>query len=169
MNDSFSIRRATPDDLPEMMRIYALARRFMAEHGNPHQWGDLSWPPQTLIEQDIRREKSYICEKDGQTAAVFFYDFGPDIEPTYRVIWDGRWLADGPYGVVHRIASAGKFPGAGKACVAWALKQSGHLRIDTHGDNYVMQNMLKGLGFQAVGTIYVEKDDDPRIAYELIV
>ena len=39
---------------------------------------------------------------------------------------------------------------------------------DTHGDNKVMQNMLKKLGFTHCGTIYVYEDNDPRLAYEKI-
>jgi len=44
--------------------------------------------------------------------------------------------------------------------------QWGHLRIDTHGDNIVMQNIAKKLNFIHCGTIYVEEDDYPRLAYE---
>lgn len=33
------IRHAEPADLERMMEIYAQARRFMADHGNPNQWG----------------------------------------------------------------------------------------------------------------------------------
>ena len=35
-----------------------------------------------------------------------------------------------------------------------------------HGDNIVMQNLLKKLGFNPCGTIYVEEDDFPRLAFE---
>ena len=40
------------------------------------------------------------------------------------------------------------------------------MRIDTHGDNIVMQAMLEKLGFVHCGTIYVREDKDPRLAYE---
>ena len=33
------IRHTTENDLPVILAIYAHARRFMAEHGNPNQWG----------------------------------------------------------------------------------------------------------------------------------
>ncbi|MDO5109274.1 MAG: N-acetyltransferase, partial [Erysipelotrichaceae bacterium] len=64
--------------------------------------------------------------------------------------------------------SAGTVKGAGSFCIRWALGQCGHLRMDTHGDNYVMQNMLKKLGFTYCGIIYVEQDNDPRLAFEII-
>ena len=48
----------------------------------------------------------------------------------------------------------------------YAFAQSGHLRVDTHGDNRVMRNLLRKLGFVHCGTIYVEEDDFPRLAFE---
>ena len=163
------IRNTKPEELDEVMGIYAHARQFMAEHGNARQWGPTSWPPRELIEKDIEVGKSHVCvTDDGRTAAVFFFDFGQDVETTYAVIEGGSWLSGEPYGVVHRIASAGIVPGAGTACIEWAFAQCGHLRIDTHEDNYVMQRLLKKLGFTYRGIIYVHEDNDPRLAYERV-
>lgn len=88
------------------------------------------------------------------------------MEATYDYIEDGAWKGDDTYGVVHRIASDGSVKGIGSFCLNWAYKQCGNLRIDTHGDNTVMQSLLKKLGFEHCGTIYVEEDNDPRMAYE---
>lgn len=33
-----TIRKATVNDKTRIMEIYAYARQFMAEHGNPNQW-----------------------------------------------------------------------------------------------------------------------------------
>lgn len=161
------IRKTTLEDLPTVMQIYARARRFMAEHGNPNQWGPTQWPPEALIRQDIQSGKGYVCtNSEGRVIASFFYDFGPDIEPTYLQIEDGSWRDDRPYGVVHRIAADGSEKGIGAFCLEWAYRQCGHLRIDTHGDNTVMQNLLNKLGFEKRGIIYVVEDNDPRFAYE---
>ena len=35
-----TIRKATKKDLTLIMEIYKRARRFMAETGNPNQWGE---------------------------------------------------------------------------------------------------------------------------------
>ena len=154
-------------DLERIMEIYAYARVFMAQHGNPNQWGSTNWPPETLIRQDITDGNSYVCLNDtGRIIGTFFYTSGPDIEPTYGKITDGTWLDDSPDGVVHRIASDGSEKGIGGFCLDWAYAQCGHLRIDTHGDNIVMQNLLKKTGFLHCGTIYVVEDYDPRLAYE---
>ena len=160
------IRTSTLADLPRILEIYAHARDFMARTGNPNQWGPTSWPPEDLLRADITAGNSYVCEHEGNIVATFFYTCGQGIEPTYRHIEDGAWLDDGPYGVVHRIASDGSVRGAGTFCLNWAYARCGHLRIDTHGDNTVMQGLLKALGFAHCGTIYVEEDEYPRLAFE---
>ena len=48
------IRRAVPSDLPDILEIYAIARRFMAQAGNPDQWRDV-YPPEDLVQDDIRQ------------------------------------------------------------------------------------------------------------------
>ena len=48
------IRRATLADLPVIENIYAIARQFMADNGNPTQWGD-GYPKRELLESDIEK------------------------------------------------------------------------------------------------------------------
>ncbi len=159
------VRRSEPRDFEEIMAIYGRARMFMAETGNPHQWGDTSWPPEELIRADIAAGNSYVCTEDGKICAVFY--FLPETEdPTYARIYDGAWKYPGPYGVVHRVAASGTVKGAGAFALNWAFAQCGHLRMDTHGDNKVMQKLLAKLGFEYCGIIYVEEDSYPRLAYE---
>ena len=161
------IRHTTEQDLPRVMEIYRYARNFMAEHGNPNQWGPTNWPPEDLIRQDIRNGTGYVCVNDAEKViGSFFFIHGKDVEPTYLDITDGAWHDDSPYGVVHRIAGDGSEKGIGTFCINWAYEQCGHLRMDTHGDNTVMQNLLRKLGFVHCGTIYVVEDDYPRLAFE---
>ena len=160
------IRRSTEQDFDRMMAIYAHARAFMAAHGNPNQWGPTNWPPEELIHRDISTGNSYVCEHEGRVVGTFYFIQGKDIEPTYARIVDGAWADDSPYGVVHRIAADGSVRGVGAYCINWAFDQCGHMRIDTHNDNAVMQRLLEKLGFQRRGTIFVREDNDPRIAYE---
>ena len=162
------IRHSEEQDLPRMLEIYEYARTFMAEHGNPNQWGPTGWPPEDLLRSDIESGHSYVCEYDGRIVSTFFFVQGEDVEPTYRKIYEGAWLDDSPYGVVHRVASDGTVRGAGKFCINWAIGQCGHLRMDTHGDNKVMQNLLESMGFIKCGIIYVDEDDYPRLAYETV-
>ncbi len=164
------IRKTEINDLSVIMKIYEHARRFMAEHGNPDQWGPRSWPPEYLIRNDISEGCSYVCVDDGGIIrGTFYYKAGYEAEPLYRTITGGAWVGPETYGVVHRIASDGKAMGTGTFCLGWALEQCGHLRIDTHSDNTVMQNLLDKLGFTRCGTVYVTEDDSPRTAYEKMV
>ena len=160
------IRHSTEKDFTQIMEIYDYARKFMAEHGNPNQWGPTHWPPEQLIHNDILSGTSYVCVHEKRVVGTFFFLTGMDIEPVYRHIENGRWMNDSAYGVVHRLAGDGSVKGIGEFCLKWAYRQCGHLRIDTHGDNIVMQNLLKKMGFTHCGTIYVEEDNYPRLAYE---
>lgn len=163
------IRKSNETDFKRIMEIYEYARGFMAKTGNPNQWGPTNWPPEALIHDDISNGNSYVCtNEDGRVLGTFFFEYGQDIEPTYRDINDGEWSQNEAYGVVHRIASDGSVKGIGQYCLDWAYEQAGNLRIDTHPDNVVMQKLLEKLGFKKCGIIHVLEDNYPRYAYEKI-
>lgn len=164
-SDKMTIRKAVKNDLPYIFEIYARARKFMAENGNPNQWGDIK-PGKELVESDIEKGISYVCEKDGEILGVFAFIYGED--PTYKIIYDGEWLNDKPYAVIHRIASSGKVKGTGEFCLKWALSQYPNVRIDTHRDNTVMRHLMDKLGFAYCGIIHLE-DGDERLAFQKIV
>ncbi len=155
-----NIRHAHPDDLNKIMEIYQYARTVMAQSGNPGQWVN-GYPSRELIEGDLRKGHLFVLENDGQVEAVFVYFIGD--EPNYHKI-EGAWLNDAPYGVVHRVATAGNVRGAGQFCLDWSYEQCHNLRIDTHDDNRIMQHILEKTGYVKCGRIYVE-DGSPRIAY----
>ena len=156
------IRHSTIADIPEMEKIYADARDFMAKSGNPTQWVN-GYPPREFLEDDIAKGRSYVCVEDDSITGTFFFDIME--EPTYANIYEGAWKAPGPYGVVHRIASAQRSRGVAGFCLDWCYKKCGNLRIDTHRNNIPMQNALKKYGFEYCGIIYLE-DGDERLAYQ---
>ena len=157
------IRKTTLQDFPQICRIFADARDFMRETGNPNQWGDVH-PPLEVLNRDIQAGLSYACIHDDEIVGVFYYNI--EVEPTYREI-NGQWLSNEPYGVVHRIATARTFKGAGAFCLEWCLGQCRNLRIDTHRDNTPMRNLLNKLGFTYCGIIWLE-DGDERLAYQKV-
>ncbi len=157
------IRKAEMKDLNQILGIYAAARAFMRDHGNPNQWRE-DKPAQEAVEKDILEGVSYLCAEDEEILGVMHLTVEED--PTYKII-DGAWLSDTPYAVVHRIASSGRVKGTGEFMLRYAMEQYHHIRIDTHKDNYVMRNLLNKLGFIHCGIIFLE-DGDPREAYELI-
>ena len=158
------IRKATSTDLPEVTRIYAAAKKFMCENGNPTQWPG-SYPDEDLVLEDITNENLYlICSENGDVCACFGLFFGDD--PTYLYI-EGKWRSDTPYAAIHRVASDGSIRGVFRTAFEFASKTYSHIRIDTHEDNTAMRNAIEKCGFVYCGTIYVE-NGTPRRAYEWI-
>ena len=158
----YQIRVAKMEDLPRIEEIYAYARQFMENSGNPTQWGKTE-PKVSQLKIDIGEEKLYVIESHG-IHGVFFFTIGED--PTYARIEDGSWLSSEPYGTIHRIAGDGSGGIVGTA-VEFGKQKIRHLRIDTHHDNKVMQHVVEKLGFSRRGIIYVA-DGSPRIAYEMV-
>ena len=155
-------RGANRFELDQIMDIYARARALMAQNGNPTQWGD-NYPSRQLIEEDILSNRLFVCVINGELEAVFAFILGED--PTYKKIEDGQWLANGPYGTLHRLASAGHRPGVARMVIEWCLEHCESLRADTHADNKIMQHVLESNGFTRCGIIHVA-DGSPRIAYQ---
>ena len=158
----YQIRKARMQDLSRIMEIYQIAREFMAETGNPNQWGS-HYPERALLESDIINGNLYVVE-DGAIHGAFAFFTGPD--PTYGYIEDGTWILDEPYATIHRVAGDGS-GGVFSAVLKFALTKNPHVRIDTHQDNQVMQHVLEKHGFQRRGIIYLE-DGARRIAYERV-
>ena len=159
------IRPAQHSDLPEILNIYATARNFMANNGNPSQWGN-SYPKEELLIKDIQAGQLYVCCDGEGIFGVFMFFIGP--EPTYSHI-EGSWLSDLPYGTIHRIASCGRRKGVFDMCIDYCMEKIKHLRIDTHARNLVMQHLIEKRGFIKCGTVYmINSDGSPRTAYEYI-
>ena len=159
--DETVICHAKVEDLERILGIYADARRFMAENGNPTQWNN-GYPTRELLELDISLNRLYAIRRNDVICGAFVFFIGDD--PTYQYI-EGSWGDDTPYGVIHRIAGngGGIFAGALEFCRA----QISHIRIDTHHNNIPMQRAVEKAGFVRRGIIYVE-DGTPRIAYEKV-
>ena len=161
---NYTVRKAIREDLPRIEEIYAYARKFMADNGNPNQWGTTT-PPTYQLEDDIEKGDLYVLIQDNAIHGVFYFYIGPD--PTYGEIEDGFWRSDTTYGTIHRIAGDGS-GGVLAAAVAFGKQLINHIRIDTHHDNKIMQKAVLKYGFRRSGIIHLE-DGDPRIAYDLLV
>ncbi len=159
----YLIRKAEWEDLPRIEEIYAYARQFMADTGNPNQWGKTT-PPTCQLEDDIRKGDLYVLIHEGTIHGVFYFYIGED--PTYGYIEEGTWRSDTPYGTIHRIAGDGS-GGVLAAAVAFGKTKINHIRIDTHHDNKIMQRAVVKYGFQRSGIIYLQ-NGSPRIAYDLL-
>lgn len=159
------IRRAAAEDLEIIMDLYDRGRQYMRRSGNRNQWIN-GYPSRELVTEDIRQGRSYLVLENGRAEAVFYFHAGRDIEPTYQVI-DGAWLDDGPYGVLHRVASSGRVSGIMELCTAWGMERCPSLRVDTHRDNLPMQRALERCGYRYCGVIVIE-DGTERLAYQKV-
>ena len=141
------VRRAETRELSEILAVYAKARSFMKETGNPTQWGE-AYPSEALLSEDIREGRLYVLLSDGCICGAFaLFEAG---DPLYDAL-DGVWQNALPYAAIHRVASAGTTRGVLAATVAFSLSVSDNLKIDTHEDNRVMQAALAKQGFARCG------------------
>lgn len=157
------IRKTQLEDLKRLCAIYASARQFMKEQGNPHQWGD-DYPCEDLLREDIAAGNSYVGVVADRIVAAFYFA-SMEIDPTYGHIRNGSWKNTLSYGVIHRLASDGTSQGVAQNCLDWCKKQADNLKIDTHRDNLVMQKILAANGFQYCGLIDLP-DGSERLAYQ---
>ena len=159
----YSVRKAKSEDLPRIEAIYAYARKFMAETGNPNQWRN-NHPPVSQLKEDIEKGDLYVISDQNEIHGVFYFYIGED--PTYLKMDGGWWRSNTPYGTIHRIAGDGS-GGILSTAVAFGKTRIDHIRIDTHEDNIVMQKAVAKQGFQRQGIIYIA-DGSPRIAYDYL-
>ncbi|MBP3727158.1 MAG: N-acetyltransferase [Bacteroidaceae bacterium] len=158
------IRPATLNDLTCMLGLCKAARGIMKQSGNPNQWTD-GYPSADTLRHDIELQQAYLLTTPTGTAVgMFVLMDGPD--PTYSRIYNGQWLDDTtPYKVIHRIASTPESHGVFADIIAYALSQTPNLRIDTHRDNRIMQQLILRHGFIYCGIIHLLNGDE-RLAYQ---
>jgi N-acetylglutamate synthase-like GNAT family acetyltransferase len=143
----------------DILNIYAKARSFMAEHGNPNQWTKGA-PDGKSLQKDILNQASFVVEEGGKVVGTFalYHD-----DPNYGEI-QGSWLNDEPYVVIHRIASIRK--GVGTFVLQAVCSQYKNVRIDTIKTISRCKTLLKKMGFVHCGVILLlDKDNSPREAY----
>lgn len=157
------VRKATQQDFSRILEIYAYARSFMAQNGNPTQWGK-TYPDAKLLQEDLSEERLYVVTCGDKVCGVFMFTIGAD--PTYALIDDGAWHSDALYGTIHRIAGDGS-GGVFRACLDYCKNRINYLRIDTHENNKIMQHVVTQAGFRRCGIIYTD-DGTPRIAFDRI-
>lgn len=165
------LRKARPEDAPAIGELYDQARAALRAAG-VDQWQD-GYPNASDAAEDIRRDMGWVIEEDGGLLAYACLGFGE--EPTYRVIEQGRWLGEGEYGYLHRMAVADRAKGRGLAGMLFAeLKRQAEergvriIRGDTHRDNMPMQRVMAKNGLEYRGVIRVE-DGTQRLAFEALL
>ena len=160
---SYTIRKSTLADLPTILNLRDQAREIMRSYGNTFQWPD-GYPPDERFLNDIKCGGSHVMlDETGTIVGTFALLAGPDV--TYHVIYDGQWLDDAPYYVIHRIASTPNSHGILDALLDYSESQVDNIRIDTHEANIIMRKGLEKHGYQYCGIIHLLNGDE-RLAFQ---
>lgn len=164
-------RRAVESDANSIMDIIGQAQYYFKEHGID-QWQN-NYPNFDTVKNDINNKNAYVLLKDSivvGTAAIIF-----DGEKNYKSIYNGKWISNGEYAAIHRIAvdTSNKGLGLGSVILKNAeeicLGMDIHsIRVDTHKENIPMQRLLYKNGFKYCGIIYIE-DSSERMAFEKVL
>lgn len=144
------------------MHLIDSGRKIMVASGNMHQWDD-NHPSKIQIENDIANGDSYLLLENGKPIATWAFIRGP--EPTYAIIYNGKWINRRAYHVIHRVASLPGCHGVMRDLLEWCFSMDGNIRIDTHRDNAVMRHSLAKYGFTYCGIIHLQNGDE-RLAYQ---
>jgi len=164
-------RNAEISDIDKIMNIIKQAQEYLKEKG-VDQWQD-NYPNFDVIKDDIEKRKSYVLETDGKVVATVAVSYND--EKTYEKIYDGKWITENDYAVIHRIAVDNKYKGKRLSSIILSeiekmcLHKNIHsIKIDTHKQNESMKKMLINNGFKYCGIIYLENGKE-RVAYEKII
>ncbi|SHJ71024.1 GNAT family N-acetyltransferase [Tepidibacter formicigenes] len=164
-------RKAVETDINDIMNIIKQAQVYFKEHGI-NQWQD-NYPNVETISSDIANKNSYVLIRDNNIVATVAVCF--DGEKTYDSIYEGEWISNNEYAVIHRIAVNKNYKGLGvaseiiKNVEQLCLNKGVHsIKVDTHEENISMQKLLEKNKFQYCGIIYLE-DRSKRVAFEKIL
>lgn len=165
------LRKSRENDLKYIIEIINEAKEFLKE-SKIDQWQQ-GYPNEEVILKDIENQHSYVLEDDNKIIGTVALSF--DGEETYDLIYDGKWISNNEYAVIHRIATSRRYniKGTGteiiksieKICKDKGIKS---IKIDTHEENLVMQKLLNKNDFKYCGVIYLE-DKAKRVAFEKVI
>lgn len=161
-------RKSVEKDIDEIMKIINEAKLYFKEN-NINQWQD-GYPNEEVILNDIKNKESFVIIENNKVAGTVAVSFRG--EKTYNKIYEGKWLSNNDYAVIHRIAISNEFKGLGIGSMIIEEAQKlaferniNSIKIDTQKDNLSMQKLLIKNDFKYCGLIYLE-DKSERVAFE---
>ena len=169
MLSQLSLRKADNADADRIWEILQQAINKRKEEGSD-QWQD-GYPNAETPLIDIQNKVGFVLELKneivGYTAIIF------DGEEAYENI-EGKWLSNGNYAVIHRVAISEKFLGKGIATALFLkieefvkAKQIYSIKVDTNFDNVQMLKILDRLQYSYCGEVHFR--GSPRKAFEKIL
>jgi GNAT superfamily N-acetyltransferase len=150
------LRKAQASEKNDIWVILQQAIEQRRKDGS-NQWQN-GYPNEQVVQDDIAKGYAYVLVDDGVIiayAAVIF-----EREPAYDHI-EGKWLTDGDYLVVHRVATSDAAKGKGAATRLFELLESlclekgiFSIKVDTIFDNFRMMKLLDKLHYTYCGQIF---------------
>ncbi len=166
MNKRLVFRRASIEELPQILRIIRQAQAQMRALGSA-QWQD-GYPAETDIVRDLNHGWGYVLADADRVAAYGAAVFSGEAAYEHLI---GQWLTAGTYVVVHRLAVADEVKRQGVAAEflghVEALARAQEVtsfRIDTNFDNHYMLRLLERRGFTYCGKVFYASGE--RLAFE---
>ena len=151
------LRKATFLDTPTIWEILQSAIEQRKIDGSD-QWQN-GYPNEQTIHEDITKDYAYVVIDNDVPIAYVAIIFG--IEPAYNNI-NGKWLTNGDYVVVHRVATSSTAKGKGvatylfKAIEDICVRQKVYsIKVDTNFDNVPMIKILSKLDYLYCGEVTI--------------
>ena len=167
--NTMNLRKAQQSELATIWEIiqYAIEQRRL---DGSQQWQD-GYPNKNSIQEDLENGYAYVMEEDGAVLLYAAIIFGE--EPAYKAI-EGKWLTNGEYLVLHRVAASPLAKGKGIATTFFQMveqlcieKQVHSIKVDTNFDNLPMLKIMEKLGYAYCGEIYLR--GGARKAFEKVL
>ena len=164
-----TFRKATAEDSDKIWEILqqAILRR---KNDGSKQWQN-GYPNPETVKSDIEREVAFVVTENENVvaySAIILND-----EPAYENI-EGKWLTNGDFYVVHRVAVSDEFAGKGYATEIFKrieeFSKSENvfsIKVDTNFDNAAMLHILKKLDYVYCGKVQLMGGE--RVAFEKVL
>lgn len=154
--EKLSLRKANLSEIPQIWEILQDAIEQRRLDGST-QWQD-GYPNELSIKSDIENDYGYVFTENESILAYAAIIF--DKEPAYENI-EGKWLTDGDYTVVHRVAVSKLAKGKGIATKLFesieglSVENNVYsIKVDTNFDNTPMLKILDRLKYTYCGEVY---------------
>ena len=166
-------RKALLEDLDEAMKAVEDSRETLRLQGNG-QWQD-GYPNRDDFLNDIKNGRLFLIYDEENPKMVVGVCALTYREEDYHHLYEGEWLSDFPYMVMHRVALKKEYrnKGYGKKLFDVFVEQAkieGYrsLRIDTHEGNAIMRHLIESYGFSYCGKAILTPNKD-RLVYERVL
>ena len=165
------LRKTTIEDISRVMEIIEQGRAYL-KLSNVDQWQN-GYPNEEIIREDIVDGYGYVLECEGKIVGTVALSF--DGEPWYDNIYNGKWLTNEDFLVIHRLAVSDDV--RGKDAAAEIMRKAKDLcaqrgicsiKIDTHEDNVIMQKFVKKNGFEYCGLVILGSEGE-RLCFEKVL